>query len=549
MAWNATRFLEELNRTVDAFDRPGGAKLSDELVARLNDGEALEPGVGRKVLGTLRRKCYFDLMEQVAEALRSAGVDDDQIRRQYAQALIDQGKTSAAAYVLELLDRTTRDPEEKAEAQGLLGRIGKQLYVNAVNADPSAATKPAQRRNLERALAAYEPVYRSNPSRYSWHGINTVALLARAKRDGVTLASTADAAAIASDILAIVEAMPVSEHSPPYWDLATAAEASLALGKVEQALTWIAKYVSRPEADAFELSSTERQLREVWGLTLDDPAGALLLPLLQASILQRQGGNVRLQPSEVGTALARTKEASGSRQLEQILGKDGVVSLKWYQQGLERARSVAQIRTSTGEGYGTGFLVRGGDIVAELGDELLLLTNAHVVSDDPDVQKAERSLPSKDAVVVFEALETAAGKEYGVAKLMWSSPPRELDATLLRLEPPVAGVPTVPMAAQLPARDGKQKVYVIGHPGGRGLSFSLQDNLLLDYDERLIHYRAPTEGGSSGSPVFNQQWKLIGLHHAGGFGLQKLNGQPGTYDANEGIVMARILEAYRATHR
>ena len=87
---------------------------------------------------------------------------------------------------------------------------------------------------------------------------------------------------------------------------------------------------------------------------------------------------------------------------------------------------------------------------------------------------------------------------------MWSSPPRELDATLLRLEPPVAGVPTVPMAAQLPARDGKQKVYVIGHPGGRGLSFSLQDNLLLDYDERLIHYRAPTEGGSSGSPVFDR---------------------------------------------
>ena len=244
--------------------------------------------------------------------------------------------------------------EEKAEAQGLLGRIGKQLYVNAVNADPSAATEPAQRRNLERALAAYEPVYRSNPSRYSWHGINTVALLARAKRDGVTLASTADAAAIASDILAIVEAMPVSEHSPPYWDLATAAEASLALGKVEQALTWIAKYVSRPEADAFELSSTERQLREVGGSPSTIPRARCSFRSSRRHPAAPRG-HVHLQPSEVGTALARTKEASGSRQLEQILGKDGVVSLKWYQQGLERARPSRRSARRRAKGTGRAF--------------------------------------------------------------------------------------------------------------------------------------------------------------------------------------------------
>ncbi|HBL29593.1 MAG TPA: serine protease, partial [Acidobacteria bacterium] len=45
------------------------------------------------------------------------------------------------------------------------------------------------------------------------------------------------------------------------------------------------------------------------------------------------------------------------------------------------------------------------------------------------------------------------------------------------------------------------KVYVIGHPLGGGLSLSLTDNALLGTSERLLHYRAPTEGGSSGSPV------------------------------------------------
>ena len=118
--------------------------------------------------------------------------------------------------------------------------------------------------------------------------------------------------------------------------------------------------------------------------------------------------------------------------------------------------------------------------------------------------------------------------------LLWTSPPGELDATLLRLDRPVTGPEPFPVAARLPANDGKQKVYVIGHPKGGGLSLSLTDNAILDYDERLMHYRAPTEGGSSGSPVFNNQWRLVALHHAGGSNVPKLNGRRGKYDANEG---------------
>jgi V8-like Glu-specific endopeptidase len=437
-----------------------------------------------------------------------------------------------------LVARTQDDPDENAEARGLLGRVFKQRYVNAVNADPKARGLRMSQLDLQRAVTNYRKVYESAPAKHLWHGINTVALVCRAERDGVKLNAPPDPRRLARQILDTIAA---AESKAPvyYWDMATAAEASVALGDADGALSWIGKYVQQQDADAFELSSTERQLREVWALTVEKPPGSLLLPLLQSQILQRQGGQVVLREG----MLAPTIRAAGH--LEKVLGTDGPVTLKWYKQGLDRCRTVAQVRTPTDEGFGTGFLIRGGDLAPALGDELLLLTNAHVISDDPAVQAAEGSLPSAEAVIRFEALESAEEEEFRVAKVLWTSPPDELDATLVRLEPAITAQDVLKVGKTLPLSDGKQKVYVIGHPGGRSLSLSLQDNVLLDYDDRLIHYRTPTEGGSSGSPVFDQMWRLIGLHHAGSLEMPRLKNQPGTYPANEGIWIQKIIAAVR----
>ena len=82
---------------------------------------------------------------------------------------------------------------------------------------------------------------------------------------------------------------------------------------------------------------------------------------------------------------------------------------------------------------------------------------------------------------------------------------------------------------------------MIGHPSGLDTpQFSLQDNLLIDYDESLVHYRSPTEPGSSGSPVFDATWSLIAVHHAGGLEIPKLHGEGGLYPANEGIAVTAI---------
>ena len=62
-----------------------------------------------------------------------------------------------------------------------------------------------------------------------------------------------------------------------------------------------------------------------------------------------------------------------------------------------------------------------------------------------------------------------------------------------------------------------------------------------------LHYRAPTEGGSSGSPVFNSRlWQVIALHHKGGkIGMPKVNGKEGTYAANEGVSIQSIAAAMK----
>lgn len=540
--WDQGEFLTRLKAAVERLDRDDSSLLCDELISRLHGGTVLGDGMGRRILTLLRRKTYFEQMERVAEALLFTSQDDAQIRRQYAQALIDQGRLTAAVYVLEsLVERTEGiDPRENAEARGLLGRVYKQLYINAVLADPGAAAVPLHRLNLQRAVDSYLGVYRAAPARHLWHGINAAALAARAVRDKVPLRETLDGALLARDILTAIEA----REDPDAWDLATGAEACLAIGEPDKALQWVARYVVRPEADAFELASTLRQLKEVWGLTIDTMPGSLLLPLLQSQLLQRSGGRVDLAAGEVRPTIKKTEEhTADAKQLQKILGKEGVVSLGWYKLGLDRTQAVAKVLNRTGDGFGTGFLVRGRDLVPALGETFLILTNAHVVSDDPAVQAKYGSLDPDEATIIFEACEAAGQQKFKAAKLLWTSPPDQLDATLLEVDPPLPNIEPYPVAKRLPLVDGVQKVYVIGHPLGGGLSISLNDNLLLDYDDRLLHYRAPTEGGSSGSPVFNQKWDLIGLHHAGGTAMKKLKGQDGTYAANEGIWIQRIIKA------
>jgi V8-like Glu-specific endopeptidase len=532
MSWNDAS-VKQLQTAVESFDRPGVDRICAELVAHLRNSQSppseYEAGL---VLALLKRKRHFQHLQRIADAYIHNGLDRPFVRRSYAQALLDQDMLAAGLSILGGLIETTADAEELAEARGLVGRANKQLYV-------LTGTSADQRRHayLRRAIGAYSQVYQAEPRARLWHGINTAALLKRAASDGVDVPGFPDPGEagdlIARQVLDVIMAKPEQDT----WDRATAMEACVALGRAEDALRWLDSYVDGPYTDAFELGSTLRQLIEVWRLRGDREPGARLLPLLRAKLLKREGGEITLRPFDLsrGALDQMTKRPY----LERVFGAERFQSLGWFKDALERCRAVARIEDEYEDGIGTGFLVEGTALHVTF-PRVVLVTNAHVIPD---------AIAHQDAFITFRALGQApdAGQRHQVRDVLWTSPRDELDAAVVSLRSEPAGVTPCPTARALPPLDSSPppRAFIVGHPSGRMLPmFSIQDNLMLDYDGIRVHYRAPTEPGSSGSPVFDRWWKLIALHHAGSDEMPMLHGG-GTYQANEGIWMGRIREAIR----
>jgi endonuclease G len=85
-------------------------------------------------------------------------------------------------------------------------------------------------------------------------------------------------------------------------------------------------------------------------------------------------------------------------------------------------------------------------------------------------------------------------------------------------------------------------VNIIQHPEGDYKQVVLRENQLVTRLEKLLHYLADTNPGSSGSPVFNDQWEVIALHHWGGpTELVTPDGKPVRKDVNEGVRISKIL--------
>ena len=57
-------------------------------------------------------------------------------------------------------------------------------------------------------------------------------------------------------------------------------------------------------------------------------------------------------------------------------------------------------------------------------------------------------------------------------------------------------------------------VTIVQHPRGEKKQIALRENRIVDVLDSFLHYEADTEPGSSGSPVFDDRWQVICLHHA-----------------------------------
>jgi hypothetical protein len=531
MAWDRDGSQRELTRAVKALDTRRVDELCAELVDHLARQDAAYPQLpARVILGVLRGGRHVARVEQVADALVRAGGEDPAIRRHHAQALLDRGQLVAAEVVLRrLVADTTGAEAEQAEARGLLGRAYKQMYLAT-----RAEAPERRRRSLQRAIAAYADAYRESAQR-RWHAINAVALLRRAERDGIAIDGAPDATAMAEEILAAVEAL--GDAGP--WDRASAMEACVALGRTEPALQWLDAYLA--DADAFGIAATLRQLTELWELEPATDPGRHLIPPLQAALLDHEDGPTDVRVGAADIAPAATARIDADPGFEKVLGTERFESLKWFRTALERCRAVGRVEDATERPVGTCFLVAGPTLHAAF-PPLVLVTNAHVISATEPL-----ALRPDDARITFRALE-AAPASYRVSRLLWSSPVGELDTTIVELDGYPADVGSCPLAAHRPALDSDPlpQTYIIGHPGGGDqVMLSVRDNQVLDGDDVHLHYRTPTEGGSSGSPVFDRQWELIAIHHAGRTNMPRLHGRPGSYPANEGIWLDRVAEAVR----
>jgi hypothetical protein len=125
----------------------------------------------------------------------------------------------------------------------------------------------------------------------------------------------------------------------------------------------------------------------------------------------------------------------------------------------------------------------------------------------------------------------------------------ELDYALLRVEDEpgnqaVAGdkaepgapkrkwvIPKEP-AAPLPL---DAPVFIVQHPEAWPLKLAMDTKSVLEINgnSTRVRYRTNTEPGSSGSPVFNEQWELAALHHSGDRSIVPV--------FNQGIPFAAIL--------
>jgi hypothetical protein len=513
-------------------------------------------GTAKTLMSELKERREFPILARVAEEVSRHEPHNPKIRRLYAQSLIETGRATAAIDVLRVLAQSTgKANPEWAEARGLLGRAYKQIFFDSSDKESSAAQEA-----LRRAIEHYRAPFKEDPVGHCWHGVNLVALLHKARALGARFARDLDPKQLAQQIILTLDQTP--EEQRDNWYHSTAAEAHLALSQWDEVKYHIRAYVQDERTTAFNLGSTLRQFTEVWDLDAKQGSddGRVIVAALRARTLaaaaerpprpDEPGGFVELDADQMQRAVHEPEPPA--LQLQAILGVNGPKTYRWWRTGLERARGIASFRLELFGRFGTGFLVRGGDLVPSFGDEPMVLTNWHVVNS----QGAANAAPPDAVEVLFEAEDQEKG--YRVKEVVWSSPVDLHDAILLRLAEPPRTLPAIPFARALPdLTTSKPRVYVIGHPGGRELSFSFQDNELLDHEGPprgtppisavcRLHYRAPTEPGSSGSPVFNgSEWKVLALHHAGGRDIPRLNGLTERWDANEGVSIDCIAVAMR----
>jgi V8-like Glu-specific endopeptidase len=195
--------------------------------------------------------------------------------------------------------------------------------------------------------------------------------------------------------------------------------------------------------------------------------------------------------------------------LERVLGKNDLLQVNFLARGMRAAKSVCRVLIASNkgapDGYGTGFLVSPG----------VLLTNHHVL---PGPEFALYSAAEFD-FNYDEDFRMPGSEVFPLApqRFFYSNP--DLDFTLVAVQPIGRSGRSLTEFGhiELIQESGKalatESIAIIQHPAGRDKHVSLRNSRLLTRFEDFLHYESDTLPGSSGSPVFSDQWSVVALHH------------------------------------
>lgn len=242
--------------------------------------------------------------------------------------------------------------------------------------------------------------------------------------------------------------------------------------------------------------------------------------------------------------------------LEGLVEEDDSVWLSFFDCGLRAARAVGRVVEAPTRRpvvpVGTGSLV----------SDRLLLTNHHVIR-SPD---EAAGMAVEFAYEYDEDGEERDEDRWPLAPAEFFTTDPELDYTLVAValkdgRPPGATYGTIPLIGQTGKAVIGEVLNVIHHPVGQRKRVSLRYNRMVAEDDLWVRYESDTREGSSGAPVFNDQWEMVALHHGGisatddeGFELardgrrwdESMGEDALAYVGNEGARVSRIVRSLRA---
>ena len=242
-----------------------------------------------------------------------------------------------------------------------------------------------------------------------------------------------------------------------------------------------------------------------------------------------------------------------------IGGTNDILSIETLEKGLDISRSVGLIETEPAQ-VGTGFLV----------GKNIMMTNYHNI---PEVEYALRSK------FILDHEENDLGERrvrqpFNLDPERFFFSNREHDVALVAVKPRNRnGIELASFGThRLFEEEGKivigHPVNIIQHPRGERKKITMHNSILVEIsnegdDDRYCYYSADTLKGSSGSPVYNKHWEVIGLHRKG---VPKINDQGlielknGTYISrselaanesqikwlcNQGVRVSRIIKCFK----